>query len=507
MAETDGLQGLGRKSALGFAGALVNGIATIASILIASKALSNTEVGQFFVAISVFALAQGICSLGIETGLQYWIPAITPESIQRILRMALGGAAALGLVAMVVVGVGAGPIGRMLGDSKDQQLPGLLRAVALLLPCAGVYEVAYGALRSSGRMFASVLVDRIIRPVIQIIGLAVCAIGGGGSLAMTMAWTGPFVLATVAALYLLMRTELADFTDAERRSIDSAEFWVYTKPRAVARIAQVVTQRVDVLLIAGLASVEDAGVYGTVSRCMIAGVFVATAVQQVVQPRLRKLVVKGELRAVKTMYEASTTWLVLATWPAYLAMGILSPFVLRMFGPEYVRGATALTILSLTMLVASGCGLVDVVLLMVGKSWLSTGIVCAALGLNAALNVLLIPRLGMNGAAIAWSVAILTTNLVPLFVVSRLGLHPAGRALSTAIAVALLCFAVPLAAGRLASSMSSFDALLTLAIAGGAYVAALAVTRRAVLLDRFLADLTSRPPRARAPRTTEVTLT
>jgi O-antigen/teichoic acid export membrane protein len=322
-----------------------------------------------------------------------------------------------------------------------------------------------------------------------------------------MAWIGPFVLATVAALYLLMRTELADFTDAERRVIDTTEFWVYTKPRAVARVAQVITQRVDVLLLAALATIEDAGVYATVSRCMIAGVFVATAVQQVVQPRLRKLVVKGELRAVKTMFEASTTWLVLATWPAYLAMGILSPFVLRMFGSENVSGATALTILSLTMLVASGCGLVDVVLLMVGKSWLSTGIVCAALGLNLVLNLLLIPRFGMNGAAIAWSVAILTTNLVPLFVVSRLGLHPMGRALRTAVAVTFLCFAVPLVAGRLASSMSSFDALLALAIAGIAYAAALVVTRRAVLLDRFVADLTSRPSRARAPRTPEVTLT
>ena len=67
---------------------------------------------------------------------------------------------------------------------------------------------------------------------------------------------------------------------------------------------------------------------------MIAGVFVATAVQQMVQPRLRRLIVRGDSAAVKEMYGASTTWLVIATWPAYLAMAIFAPLVLRAFGRD-----------------------------------------------------------------------------------------------------------------------------------------------------------------------------
>ena len=63
-----------------------------------------------------------------------------------------------------------------------------------------------------------------------------------------------------------------------------------TCPRTIFAICGLI-----MILLAALASVEDAGVYGTVSRCMIAGVFVATAVQQVVQPRLRNVLKKINL--------------------------------------------------------------------------------------------------------------------------------------------------------------------------------------------------------------------
>lgn len=93
------------------------------------------------------------------------------------------------------------------------------------------------------------------------------------------------------------------------------------------------------------------------------------------------------------------------------------------------------------MLVASGIGAVDVVLLMGGKSIWNLANTVASLTLNLVLNLLLIPRLGITGAAIAWSVSILVNNLAPLtHVWAFLWLHPFGSAVARAAlsAVALL---------------------------------------------------------------------
>ena len=71
-------------------------------------------------------------------------------------------------------------------------------------------------------------------------------------------------------------------------------------------------------------------------------------------------------------------------------------------------------ILSLTMLLATACGPVDSVLLMAGRSWLSLRNSTVALAVNVGLNLVLIPLYGIRGAAIAWSVAIVVRNLLPL---------------------------------------------------------------------------------------------
>jgi O-antigen/teichoic acid export membrane protein len=84
---------------------------------------------------------------------------------------------------------------------------------------------------------------------------------------------------------------------------------------------------------------------------------------------------------------------------------------------------------------------VDIVLLMGGKSAWNLLNTIAAVVLNVILNVLLIPRLGITGAAIAWSVSILANNLAPLIQVQMfLGLHPIGRETITAAVGALFAF-------------------------------------------------------------------
>jgi O-antigen/teichoic acid export membrane protein/capsular polysaccharide biosynthesis protein len=488
----DALTGLGRRSALGFLGAAVSGIATIVTIIIASRSLSDQGTGQFFVATSVFAIAQGLCSLGIDTGLQYWMPALSPAGGRALLRRTVPLVGFVGAATAVAFWFGADQLSRVLADDSSSNTADLLRTSAMLLPFAGLYEVAFGALRACDRIKLSVLLDRVLRPLAQVVCMAGVALFDGSPTAMVFGWAGPFVAAAVGAVVLVGQGKATAKLSGEMATVSNRQFWNYTTPRTIARTAQVLTQRIDVILLAGLASLEDAGIYGTVSRCMIAGVFVATAVQQVVQPRLRKLVVKGDIPSVKEMYGASTTWLVLATWPAFLTMAICAPLVLKLFGERFERGAAALTILCLTMLVASACGLVDVVLLMLGRSWLSTVDVLVALALNVGLNILLIPHFGMVGAAIAWSVAILTTNLLPLWQVSRQGIHPNGPPLRTAMLVSASAFAFPLLIGRALKGDGIFALSVSLCVGLFVFCVAVFASRRRLLIDRFFSDLAGR---------------
>jgi len=485
----EGLTGLGRRSALGVGGAAISGVATIGSVLIANHSLDASELGTFMVAISLVAMVQGLGSLGTDGGLQYFVPATTAVEAQSLVRRVAQPVLVLGVLAAVAFWVGAPWLATLVGDQGDDGAQRVVRAIVWVAPFAALNELVFGALRSCDRILEMVVLDRCVRPIAQVLTMMVVALLGGSATALTVAWAGPIALAVVAGVVLLARPSTFGRVGGESPSVGTGEFWAYTSPRALARVAQVLTQRLDVILLAAIGTVADAGVYGTVSRCMIAGVFVATAVQQTVQPRLRRLVVAGDMGSVKQMYGATTTWLVLSTWPVYLVLAIFAPVVLEVFGPGVVRGQWALSILCSTMLVASACGLVDVVLLMVGRSWASTIIVFVALAANVALNLILIPVWGLNGSAVAWSVSILITNLIPLSLTSRLGLHPWGGPLSVAILTSIGCIAVPLLVLRLAVGAGTVSLLVGAAIGGGAYSAAVWRGRRMLLLDHFAEDV------------------
>lgn len=489
----DGLKGLGRRSSLALAGAGVSGVATIAVVLVAARTLPEIAAGEFFVAIAIFAIAQGLASLGAETGLQYFLPTVAPKRARPMVGYVLLSSAALGVVLGLVVFRNASSLGELFADdgSGTSGTTDVIRLIALVLPFAGVYEVSIGALLASDEIRVSTVLDRVARPLAQVAAMVAVAANGGGSIGMVLAWSVPIVVTALIALVLLRRAELGR-PEGHTDEVTPAQFIRYTWPRSIARVAQVMTQRLDVLILAAVFSIEAAAVYAAVSRCMIAGVFVASALRQTIQPQLRRLIILGDRSAVKTMYGASTTWLVLVTWPVYLVMITNAPIVMSIFGPNYETGSGALVILSTAMLVASACGLVDVVLLMLGRSWLSTINVLIALALNLVLNLALAPTWGMIGSAIAWMAAIFAANLIPLAQTSRVGLHPGGRPLRTGCTVAVITIALPMSITRVMFGEEWTPFLIGLVSSFTLYAVGLYVVRRRVLLDALIRDLKPR---------------
>jgi O-antigen/teichoic acid export membrane protein len=143
---------------------------------------------------------------------------------------------------------------------------------------------------------------------------------------------------------------------------------------------------------------------------------------------------------------------------------------------------------------------VDMVLVTTGRSSWSLQNGLLAVVVNVGLDVLLIPRYGITGAAIGWSVAIVVTNLMPLAqLAATVRLNPLGRgtvitAVLTVLSFGLLPWAVRAQFGHgavpslaaigggcvlMAAGMWRFRADLHLAaMPGGAQLAAVIQRRR-----------------------------
>ena len=417
---------LARGGALNFIGAISYGLCGFALVIVISASLGATGTGEVLLAIAAFNIVQRLCELGSSTGLVRSISVALaqdrPADVPRTLAVALVPVALNGVVAAVALYAVAGALGELVADgSSADAVASHLRVLAPLLPVATAYSVVTSGSRGFGTMRIQALVDKIGRAVVQVaaVGLVVAVDDDPGS-SVLLAWAVPFALAAVPAAVLVRREVRRAraggdaVAPAPWRPL-AARFWSFSLPRALSQLFQVTVLWFDTLLIGALRSAEEAGVYAAGTRYLLLGTFTSDAVMQVLGPQVSGHLVRRDVPGAQRLYDAATTWQVCLVWPAYLLIAAFPPALLGVFGDEFTAASTALTILACGVLVASALGPADVVVLMAGRSRLSLLDSAVVLALNIGGNLLLTPRYGIEGAAVAWSVAIVATAALPAY--------------------------------------------------------------------------------------------
>ena len=480
---------MARGGVLNLAGAAVAGLGTVALTVIVTRSFSQAVAGAFFTAMSLFLIVEAIASLGAATGTTYFIARLRaldqPHRIPEVLRAAVRPVAAVSVAAAVALVLLAGPAARLLAGSlghagaRPAEVAAGLRALAVALPFAALLDTLLGATRGFRAMGPTNVVDRIGRPLLQLAGVA-AAVAAGSAALLAPLWALPYLPAAVVVWLWLRRIRRRPAPAVPAPAREPLGFWRFTGPRGLAALAQITIQRVDIVLVAVMRGPAQAAVYTAATRFLVAGQFGNQAISMAAQPRFTEMFTRGDRRAANRVYQATTAWLVLLTWPMYLLAVAFGPQVIAVFGRSYGAGAAVMVILGLTMLLATACGQVDMVLVTTGRSSWSLLNGLLAVAVNVGLDLVLIPRYGITGAAVGWSAAIALTNLLPLAQIAGAeGLHPFGR--GTAIAVALSTFSfglLPLGARALAAHATGHTAVTSLAaIACGCAVMAAGLWR------------------------------
>ena len=452
-------------------GAAVAAVANFALVVVITRNVSPATAGTFFAATSVFLIGTVLARLGTSTGLVYFLSRARAlgrlSEVRAILVVGLTPVAAVATACAAALFLLAPAIASAAVEDHQEEFVSLLRWLAPFLPAAALTEAWLAATRGFGSMKATVWIEKIARSVLQLLlVLLAAAYLQGPSLAL--AWAAPYLAAAALAAWSVRsagrrarsRTAVPAPGPADEDDGRSMvrRFWTFTWPRAISSLAQFALQRLDVLLVASLRGPAEAAVYTAATRFLVVGQLGAQAISSAAQPQLGESLARGDTATTNRVYRTATAWLVLLSWPLYLLSALFAPVLVTVFGGGYSAGADVVVILALAMLVATGCGMVDMLLTMGGRTTWNLGNSLLALAVNVALNLLLIPAWGILGAATAWAAAILVNNLLPLAQIwATLRLHPVDRGTVTAAALSSICFgllpggALLLGAGHLAA--------------------------------------------------------
>ncbi|HZQ78040.1 MAG TPA: polysaccharide biosynthesis C-terminal domain-containing protein [Acidimicrobiia bacterium] len=509
---------MARGGLLNLVGAAGTGIFTFALVTVLTRGLGPASYGAFVSAMGLYTVLSNTAELGADTGLVRFISRLLALDRARDIRKTIWVAIIPPLIVGTLFGVAmwlwAPQLAHIFGKGKgEDQIAEFARFMAPFLPAGGVVLVLLSGTRGFGTMLPTVSVDRLGRPFVQVaLALAIILIAGGHNAnhaLIALSWAVPQLIGAVIGVWwlwgLLLKSERRDRRlNGKRRSrptkVLAEKFWRFTAPRGMAGIFQIVVLWLNTLLVGRLASTAKAGVFNAATRYITAGLMVGVAIQHVIGPKLSELMAQKSWDRARGVYQVTTAWLMVATWPLYLTFGLFAPTLLRVFGHGFQGGAGALEVLGFTMLVATAVGAVDMVLLMGGKS--SWNLINTVVGLstNIILNFLLIPHFGGTGAAIAWSSSILFTNLAPLAQVWKfLGMHPFGRGFPKVVLAAGAAYGALGLVLRFGLGTSIPVFALYQVVGGLLYVAMLWRHREALQLPVLLEELKRKNRRRPAP--------
>ncbi len=234
-----------------------------------------------------------------------------------------------------------------------------------------------------------------------------------GVIAATWAFFGAAAAVAVGAMVLWQRSirHTADFEPRGSR----AELLSSSLPLLWVASLNVTMAWFGTFVLGIWSTSSDVGVFNAAARTALMGGLALMAVDSIAGPKFAELYRAGHQPSLKRMARKATVLATIIATPI-LGLFLIAPgVVMSMFGEEFVRGAPAVAVMAVGQLVNVTTGSVGPLLVMTGNERRMRDSVIVAATVNVGLNLVLVPSLGMMGAAIATAAGLIAFNLTATY--------------------------------------------------------------------------------------------
>ena len=190
-------------------------------------------------------------------------------------------------------------------------------------------------------------------------------------------------------------------------------------PLMFAQSVQFIMAWTDKLMLGAMTTTEDVGIYHTAFKLSMFAAVALMSINSIAAPKFAEMFGKDDMEGLKKVVHQSTKMIFWTSVPLVTIFFIFPEFFLGLFGEEFKIGVAAFIFLSCGRLISSFSGSVGNVLQMTGNQNIYAKILLFGAILNVTLNLILIPKYGINGAAIASMSSLIVWNLSMVLVVKK----------------------------------------------------------------------------------------
>jgi O-antigen/teichoic acid export membrane protein len=401
-----------------------------AALALVSQVLLARWMGRFEFGIYIYVwtwvlMIGALCDVGLSSAARRFIPEYTERKSLDRLRGFLSGSRWLAFGVATAIGL-TGAIGvTVLAPWLDHFAVVPLYLACLTIPIYGLVQVQAGIAQSYDWpnlalmpfFFWRQLAITVLMGAAYVLGAPTDAVT-----AMIVAVVTTWAV-TIGQLVMLNRRLKAKVPDGLRQY--EVKVWFATSiPIFVVEGFYLLLTYVDIIALEHFRSPDDVAVYYAGARLLAIVAFVYFAVAGATTHKFTQYHVSGDKQRLAALFADTIKW---TFWPSLAACAIILAFgrpLLGLFGAGFENGYIVMFILAAGMLARASVGPAERLLNMLGERKLCAFVYATAFAINLVLCVILIPSIGIAGAAVSTASALVAESIMLYFVAKRrIGIH------------------------------------------------------------------------------------
>lgn len=411
------LQKIAKGTGIIFIGTIIGMLLGFVSRIIIVRYITQTDFGIYSLALVLMNIFAVISTLGLQEGAARQISFYRGKNDSSKVRGIVLSALQIALIASVLLSLVLFLTSDFISIKffHSPELSDPIKIFSIAIPFFVLINIFTAIFRGFDRAQEQVYFRTILMSTLFLLLLiAVIFLLDLRFFGVVYAFVASIVLTCIAfAVYTIKKSPLAIRWE---RSVNVSpvrkELLFFSLPLFAVVMLQSITTWTDTLMLGYFKMPDVVGLYNAALPLANLLPIILASMNFLYLPIASQLFAKNQIEEIKRTYAVLTKWIFSATLPIFLILFLFPEAVLNiLFGSRYIGAAIALQILSLGFFTHSILGPNGNTLIVIGKTrFLMWSVLITAI-VNIILNVALIPPLGIIGAAIATTSALVIKNI------------------------------------------------------------------------------------------------
>lgn len=411
---------IGNRFRAEFLAQIIHAGCSALTVVILARLLDPNGYGLIFLAIAVVEISKMIAKLGIPESAARYVAEYkedNPAQLPHILRTSFIFLLALVTVVASIMAVGHELIADLLNE--PELAPFLLVGVIYM-----IFNVLTGYARSILQAFEAIQLAAIVKTIqgvgkfVFAIGLVLVGFGAVGALsgyALRSFFAAVFGLVVIYVLYYRTFEAASGMERGLKRRM--AE---YSVPLMMTQAAKQLDSRVDTLLVGFFLNPAAVSFYAVSNQIIDFLQTPAAALGFTISPTFGAEKAAGNIGGAARLYETALVHSLLLYTPAAAGLVLVAdPLIELVFGIEYIEAVPVLQVLGLYAVLVAVMDITSHGLDFLGRARARAIVRGVTAVLNVGLNIILIPTIGVVGAAMATIITFSLYTLASVYIIHQ----------------------------------------------------------------------------------------